>query len=490
MSKSSSYRVRSRQLSNALPPNDWDNNPDKFKEQYDKLDDIVSPKADEVVKIVKNSEGIILLYSQFTGIGGIASIIKKLKKNGINECNIHTFDNIVNNSINNEINVSDDTTNKEESKCINNNLCEDNVNQDIENNNNDIENKILGNNNVSIFSDDNDNENNDDENDIDNKILGNNDVSIFDDDNKSDIDNNILGNNDVSIFGSDDDESDIDPFMINDNISGSIFGDNDEIFAGKDKLLNNKDDKLQNDDNKNTMSYAVIDGSIDISIRKKIQDLCNSDKNINGELIKILLVSETGTEGLDLKNIRKVIQYEPYWNENRTEQLKSRAHRYDSHIMLPEKDRNIEFYMLLSVQPKLATSDQLKDTTTDEDLYKMAKKNQISINSFLSAYIEVGIECQLYNKSTCKICSPNNQKLFTNDINFDINNSNPCRPIQEENVNVSKITHENIVYYYSKDDTSIYDYKIYNFDNNLGGYVELEENTELFLNILDKIKQK
>lgn len=46
-----------------------------------------------------------------------------------------------------------------------------------------------------------------------------------------------------------------------------------------------------------------------------IQQLWNSPLNIHGEVIKILLVSKTGAEGLDLKYGRQVHILEPYWDK-------------------------------------------------------------------------------------------------------------------------------------------------------------------------------
>jgi Rad3-related DNA helicase len=47
-----------------------------------------------------------------------------------------------------------------------------------------------------------------------------------------------------------------------------------------------------------------------IQILKKIKDI----KNIDGSLISVLLVTQTVSEGVDLKNIREVHILDPWWN--------------------------------------------------------------------------------------------------------------------------------------------------------------------------------
>ena len=49
--------------------------------------------------------------------------------------------------------------------------------------------------------------------------------------------------------------------------------------------------------------------------------------------------------GLNLKNVRQVHIMEPYWQPVLIEQVIGRAVRTESHISLPKKDRNVEFFI-------------------------------------------------------------------------------------------------------------------------------------------------
>jgi len=59
----------------------------------------------------------------------------------------------------------------------------------------------------------------------------------------------------------------------------------------------------------------------------------------------VVIISQTGTEGIDLKNIRQVHILEPWYNMNRIEQVIGRARRNCSHKELPESERNVQIFL-------------------------------------------------------------------------------------------------------------------------------------------------
>ena len=76
----------------------------------------------------------------------------------------------------------------------------------------------------------------------------------------------------------------------------------------------------------------MITGDPYLSPRNK-QELkaCTDTNNINGEVIKVIIISKAGSEGLDFKNIRQVHILEPWFNFMRTSQTIGRAIRNLSH---------------------------------------------------------------------------------------------------------------------------------------------------------------
>ena len=260
--------------------------------------------------------------------------------------------------------------------------------------------------------------------------------------------------------------------------------------------------------------YAVISGNVDIENRQKIQKIFNSNKNKHGEIIDTLLISSTGAEGLDLKNIRRVHIFEPYWNYGRIEQIISRAVRINSHIALSPEEKNVQPYIYISTKnihtvtnleldndKKITKKDISKaklveqtvefndEYTTDMELLNESMKNQALLHSFLKTIQEVSIECVLNDGQNCKICNPTDIPLFMTNIDLDMIAENPCREFKEEKITVNEIIVDGTTYYYNDDPNSVFGYKIYEYDELIGGYKSMAEN-DLFQQIIEKINIK
>ena len=72
----------------------------------------------------------------------------------------------------------------------------------------------------------------------------------------------------------------------------------------------------------------------------------SSNNNI-GEIIKVIMITSSGAEGITFRNTRYVHIVEPYWHPVRTEQVIGRARRICSHQALPEELKTVEVYMYL-----------------------------------------------------------------------------------------------------------------------------------------------
>lgn len=241
--------------------------------------------------------------------------------------------------------------------------------------------------------------------------------------------------------------------------------------------------------------YAVISGDVPIAERAIIANTFNLDDNKHGGVIDLLLVSSTGAEGLDLKNIRHEHIMEPYWNYGRISQIKYRGIRNGSHVALSPDERNVQVYIYLSVQPEWALPKGLTEDaraalekTTDVELFESAVKNQKSIESFNRAIHEVSIECLLNDEKYCRTCNPTNNKLYA-DIHSDMRRSDPCEPVKERTVAAKTITLDNIDYYYVSDNESIYEVKIYKLDKEINTYKRIRESDPEFLRVFAEIEK-
>jgi hypothetical protein len=69
-------------------------------------------------------------------------------------------------------------------------------------------------------------------------------------------------------------------------------------------------------------------------------------RDISGEIIKVVLISQAGSEGLDFKAIRQIHIMEPWYNVNRIEQIIGRGVRNFSHKDLPFENRNVRYFCM------------------------------------------------------------------------------------------------------------------------------------------------
>ena len=176
-----------------------------------------------------------------------------------------------------------------------------------------------------------------------------------------------------------------------------------------------------------------------------------SGNNFYGEVINTLMISASGAEGINLRNVRYVHILEPYWHPVRIEQVVGRARRICSHQDLPAELRTVNVFLYLMVysptqlkplskeekaaadkeEALLASSDpktvvdvsnaalkyirvsrELRESdtssktdqpiTTDESLYEIAKTKE-AINSNILRFVkETAIDCAIHARSGSK----------------------------------------------------------------------------------------
>ncbi|MCK4968191.1 MAG: DEAD/DEAH box helicase family protein [Candidatus Aenigmarchaeota archaeon] len=257
-------------------------------------------------------------------------------------------------------------------------------------------------------------------------------------------------------------------------------------YSSKSHLSNSQEDDAQGAPKAQGTAYTFITGKVEFTTRAKNIEVLNSKENIDGKLIKLILVSSTGAEGLDLKNIRNIFIMEPYWNYGRIEQIQARGVRLNSHEALTEDKRNVNTYIFLSIQPDEATK---TEETTDEELYKKSVFNKLQINSFLDAIKGASIECEFYKSTQCKACQPTNKRLFDPNIYRDMKLSDPCQKSKETSVDVREIIIDDQKFFYSPNQSELYDYAIYTYDPSLGAYLKMRDDNDKIVFVIDEIKK-
>jgi hypothetical protein len=123
--------------------------------------------------------------------------------------------------------------------------------------------------------------------------------------------------------------------------------------------------------NNKTKRYTFITGDEDEIDKEENKLAYNNIENINGEYIQVMIISQSGAEGISLTCVRQVHILEPYWNNVRMDQVFGRAIRRNSHIgpdssnpWLPVDKQNVEQYLYLSLFP---------DGTNTTDIFNSIK---------------------------------------------------------------------------------------------------------------------
>lgn len=244
--------------------------------------------------------------------------------------------------------------------------------------------------------------------------------------------------------------------------------------------------------------YALFSGDQSLEEKADILSRLNKEENKHGELISILLISKSGTEGLDLKNVRSIHIIEPFWNFSVIQQVIARGVRYKSHIALPEDERNVQTYIYLSdynkemlanekIKIKENTKNKKKldkiEITTDISMFRNCIKNQELIYKFLKVIASTSIECPFFNKNKlnyeCFNCISDDKELYHNDIQTDMELSNNCK--RTSKISATEIIINGDKYYYRVINEN--EIEVFKYNEILNGYNKINN-----LDVINKIK--
>jgi hypothetical protein len=144
--------------------------------------------------------------------------------------------------------------------------------------------------------------------------------------------------------------------------------------------------------------------------RDKILEYFNDPKNKRGQMIKILLITEAGAEGITMKNVRQLHVMEPYWNEVLVRQVIGRAKRMYSHVALPEEERDVTVFryeMTFTEDQKRFITRKLgwdadEKFTTDEIISMIAERKQFATDQIEEFMKETAVDCYLNKRDNDK----------------------------------------------------------------------------------------
>jgi hypothetical protein len=196
-------------------------------------------------------------------------------------------------------------------------------------------------------------------------------------------------------------------------------------------------------ENRGKPTYALYTGTESAEEKEMVRNIYNGDwpegsklteelkrisnNNNMGEIIKVFMITASGSEGINLRNTRYVHIMEPYWNPARIDQVVGRARRICSHKALPQALQTVEVFLyLMTFSAQQMASDgaielKLKDKskkkyqiapgsskmaeipfTSDEALYEISNIKEEVSEKLMTAIKESSIDCAIYSRAGAK----------------------------------------------------------------------------------------
>jgi superfamily II DNA or RNA helicase len=142
--------------------------------------------------------------------------------------------------------------------------------------------------------------------------------------------------------------------------------------------------------------YVVISGEAALS-PDNIGDVkaASNEANFDGRFVKVIIISKSGTEGLDFKNIRQVHILEPWYNINLVEQTIGRAVRNCSHKDLEFEKRNVQIFLHGSI-----LSNTPAQEAADIYMYRLSERKARYIGEVSRVLKENAVDCLLNIEQT------------------------------------------------------------------------------------------
>ena len=227
-------------------------------------------------------------------------------------------------------------------------------------------------------------------------------------------------------------------------------------------------------------------GLVPINIATQVKTI--AETNMHGDLIKLLMITASGAEGINLKNVRYVHITEPYWHPVRMEQVIGRARRICSHQELEPRLQTVKVFLYLMTfsEEQLKSDDSIElrindkskrdgvtPLTSDEALYEISTIKEDINRGLLNSIKESAIDCNIHvrgeNSDGLQCFSIGNPKpdRFAYVPNIANQEDDKVANINKERVTWSATTVkiQGVQYAYRKDTGEVYDLDSYKQKN-------------------------
>jgi len=236
--------------------------------------------------------------------------------------------------------------------------------------------------------------------------------------------------------------------------------------------------------------------------------------NYYGNVIKLLMITSSGAEGINLENVRYVHITEPFWHPIRIEQVIGRAKRICSHHNLPENLRNVRVFLYImkfskeqiesdnSIELRRHDKSKLIDPetndyavhTTDQYLYEISMIKENINREILKCIKESAIDCILHSTTNKKenlkcfsIGNPNLEKYIYNpNLKEQLNDKAEELNMKKETLKLAEL--KGTKYVYNKVDLKVYyiDPENPNQEPIYKGYIKQINNKNVFIPFINE----
>ena len=157
------------------------------------------------------------------------------------------------------------------------------------------------------------------------------------------------------------------------------------------------------------LKYAMITGDRRLSPNNDADlKIITGDDNINGDKVKVVLLSQAGSEGLDFKAIRQIHILDPWYNVSRIEQIIGRGVRNFSHKDLEFAKRNVQIFLYGT----LLTNEE--EEAVDLYVYRVSEQKAVKIGNVTRILKQVSVDCHINHEQT-QLTTTNFEKILGED---------------------------------------------------------------------------
>jgi hypothetical protein len=120
----------------------------------------------------------------------------------------------------------------------------------------------------------------------------------------------------------------------------------------------------------------------------------DEDKDTSGREIKVVLLSQAGSEGIDFKSIRQIHILDPWYNVSRLEQIIGRGVRNFSHKDLEFKYRNVQIFLYGTLLT------EKEEEAVDLYVYRISELKAVKIGNVTRLLKQVSVDCHINHDQT------------------------------------------------------------------------------------------